>query len=200
MPNLFNPWQQRNDMDISEDGPEQRIKRLKLHLDNPNARILMVGEAPGHLGAKYSGIAFTSERLLLEGVIPRLEKFANARISMRKLPFSEPSATTIWKIAYELGIEHNIVLWNALPWHPYKDVLSSNRTPTKAELEQGLEFLKDLVNIYCGVTLVAIGRKAQGSLEGLGIPHVNIRHPSMGGAPAFRKGLTGLVKSLTRDS
>ncbi len=156
----------------------------------------MIGEAPGHLGAKYSGIAFTSERLLLEGAIPRLEKFSGGRISSRKLPFSEPSATTIWKTAYELGIEHNIVLWNAFPWHPYKGELNTNRTPTKNELEEGLTFLEDLVAIYSEVTLVAIGRKAQSSLEGLGVEHTPVRHPSMGGAPEFRLGMTKLVKSL----
>ncbi len=61
MPNVFNPWKQSNELDDGPDGPDLRVKRLKLHLDNPSAKILMVGEASGHLGAKYSGIPFTSE-------------------------------------------------------------------------------------------------------------------------------------------
>lgn len=196
MPQVFNPWKQNNQMDVGADGPQLRVQRLKLHLDNPSAKILMVGEASGHLGAKYSGIPFTSERLLLAGEIPRLEAHGHARISTRKLPFSEPSATTIWKVAHELGIEHQIVLWNAFPWHPYKDELNSNRTPTNAELTEGLSYLEDLIGFFGQATLVAIGRKSQGSLEGLGLPHVPIRHPSMGGAPAFRDGMTRLVDSF----
>ena len=196
MPNVFNPWKQRNELDVGADGPGLRVKRLKLHLDNPSAKILMVGEAPGHLGAKYSGIPFTSERLLIAGEIPRLEQHGQARISTRKLPFSEPSATIIWKVAHTLGIEHQIILWNAFPWHPYKDALNSNRTPTKAELTEGLTYLKDLISFFPQATLVAIGRKSQGSLEGLQLPHVPIRHPSMGGAPAFTEGMTSLVSSF----
>jgi len=196
MPRVFNPWQQRNELDVEQDGPTARITRLRLHLNNTSARLLMIGEAPGHLGAKYSGIPFTSERLLVEGKIPHLEKHWYNRISTRAKPFSEPSATTIWKTAHELHIEDKIVLWNAFPWHPYKDSLDSNRTPTNQELSEGLQFLEQLINLFPDVTLLAIGRKSQSLLNELGKEHVEIRHPSMGGVPAFRKGMTALVQEL----
>src|SRR6185369_3557126 len=101
LPGLFNPWQDHCPHDVDADAPAWKLERLGRHLDCDPAFIL-VGEAPGYQGCRYSGIAFTSERLLIEGTIPRIPALPN-RLSTRRLPFSEPSATIVWKTLYRLG-------------------------------------------------------------------------------------------------
>lgn len=193
LPDVCNPWRERNQLDLRSNGPRQRLVRLRAHLANPDARFLLVGEAAGYQGAKYSGIPFTSERLLAEGVIPRLEDCAGKRLTARARPFSEPSATTIWGTLADLGIASQIVLWNAFPWHPHKDTRDSNRTPTRSELALGLELLNELIGCYPQISLVAVGRKSEASLSELGVDFTPVRHPSMGGARAFRAGLSELI-------
>src|SRR3990167_3220883 len=68
---LFNPWRQGCEFDSECNGPKQRLTRLWQHLDC-DARVILVGEAPGYQGARYSGVGFTSEKLLMAGAIPRI--------------------------------------------------------------------------------------------------------------------------------
>ena len=92
VPGLFNPWTDHCARDLAPgSAPIERLRRLGAHLDCA-ARLILVGEAPGYQGCRYSGIAFTSERLLCEGAIPRLAP-EPARLTDRSRPFSEPSAT-----------------------------------------------------------------------------------------------------------
>ena len=153
-----------------------------------------MGEAPGYQGCRYSGIAFTSERLLLEGAIPRIGPIAH-RLSVRKLPFSEPSATIVWKTLYRLGVANDTLLWNAVQLHPFRAGEPwSNRTPTDAELAHGADALKLLANAFPKAKIVAVGQKAAGVLGMLGVPfHAAVRHPANGGATAFSEGLAAAV-------
>ncbi len=132
-PGVFNPWLQSDGTtDLTGDAARSRVARLRAHLDT-NARVLLIGEAAGYQGCKVSGIAFTSERLLIEGSIPRVP-LTQPRLTSRARPWSEPSATTVWKTLHALGIADRTVLWNAYPWHPHKPAaLHSNRTPTRGE-------------------------------------------------------------------
>ena len=79
----------------------------------------------------------------------------------------------------ELGLEDDVLLWNLVPTHP--GTAASNRPPTRSEIEQSEPFLRELA---AGRRVVAIGRLAHARLGG---PYV--RHPSHGGAAAFRFGL-----------
>ncbi len=76
-----------------------------------------------------------------------------------------------------------MLLWNVVPTHP--GTATSNRRPTRAEVESGLPFLRELA---AGRRVVAVGRVAHGVLGG---PYV--RHPSHGGAAAFRASLIELL-------
>ena len=141
---------------------ELRRLRLQRYLRERRAtRILLVGEAPGYRGARVSGIPFTSERQL-SGRGP-----------------AEATATIVQRALAELGLEDAVLLWNLVPTHP--GTAASNRQPTRAEVEQSDTFLRELAD---GRRVVAIGRLAQARLGG---PYV--RHPSHGGAAAFRAGL-----------
>jgi uracil-DNA glycosylase len=83
----------------------------------------------------------------------------------------------------ELRLEEGVLLWNVVPTHP--GTTTSNRRPTRAEVEASLPFLRELV---AGRRAVAVGRLAHAVLGG---PYV--RHPSHGGASAFRAGLASVV-------
>ena len=194
LPGLFNPWGDHCPHDGAGNGPDAKLERLALHLEcDPD--FILVGEAPGYQGCRYSGIAFTSERLLMEGAIPRIPALAN-RLSTRVLPFSEPSATIVWKALNSLGIAGRTILWNALQLHPHRtDTLWSNRTPTPAELALGAPALHSLLAAFPAARVIAVGKKAEQLMMVMGItPSACVRHPANGGATAFTAGMEALSK------
>jgi len=190
---LFNPWRDGCPHDAAGNGPAEKLNRLALHL-NCNPEFILTGEAPGYQGCRYSGIAFTSERLLGEGTIPRIPALTG-RLSTRRLPFSEPSATIVWKTLYRLGIEERTILWNAMQLHPYRpDDLWSNRTPTLAEISLGEPALRILIEAFPSARIIAVGKKSEGLLREMGIQIAgSVRHPANGGATEFSAGLKGLM-------
>jgi uracil-DNA glycosylase len=143
-------------------GAATRRERLRAYLESRrDAPLLLVGEAAGYRGARVSGIPFTSERQLT-GHGP-----------------AEATATIVRRVLAELGIEQDVLLWNVVPTHP--GTATSNRRPTRREVEAGLPFLRELAH---GRYPIAVGRLAHFVL---GDPYV--RHPSHGGASAFGAGL-----------
>lgn len=192
-PDLFNPWRNRCSFDTPTNGPEARLVRLAAHLDC-DARWILVGEAPGYQGCRYTGVAFTSERLLLEGQVPR-QSVPEGRLLIRDLPFSEPSATLVYRALYQAGIAETAVLWNALQLHPHRRGAPwTNRTPTPGELALGTESLRRLVQAFPRANVIAVGRKAEAVVASSGVSAVAaIRHPANGGASLFTSGLIELV-------
>jgi len=189
---LFNPWRDVCEDDEAWNGPQAKLERLAAHLDC-EPQVILCGEAPGHLGCRHSGVAFTSERLLMEGAIPRIAALER-RITSRDLPFSEPSATIVWRTLYRLGLAEKVVMWNSLQLHPHKvGDHRSNRTPTGAEIALGAPALKLLVRAFPSARFVAVGRKAEGLLSEMGVKTVaTVRHPANGGATAFAEGMAAL--------
>jgi len=196
-PRLFNPWSEYSESERKDGGPLGRRKRFAAHLACPSPRILLIGEAAGYQGCRFSGIPFTSERLLLAGEIPRVSGL-KTRITDRPRPWSEPSATIVWKGLHELKLARHVVLFNAVPWHPEgeKGPLS-NRTPNLAEKAAGRPFLRHFLRLFPGVPRAALGATASASLEAMGVAHTKLRHPAYGGAKVFREGLHRLAGSLS---
>lgn len=190
---LFNPWVDHCPHDADGNGPQPKLQRLAQHLDC-DPLFILAGEAPGYQGCRYSGIAFTSERLLGEGAIPRIPALTQ-RLSTRRLPFSEPSATIVWKTLYRLGIAERTLLWNAMQLHPYRpDDLWSNRTPTPQEIKLGEPAMRLLVETFPQAKIVAVGKKAEGLLSDMGVCTTGtVRHPANGGATEFARGLQALI-------
>lgn len=184
---LFNPWAEQCQHETPNNAALQRQERLARHLDcEPVA--LLVGEAPGYQGCRYSGVSFTSEAQLIRGSIPRMTPLApKERLSLRHRPFSEPSATIVWRTLEALRLEHRTVLWNAVQMHPHKlNQPWTNRTPTAAEIAIGIPALCLLCKAFPGVQIVAVGKKAKGILEDAGINYLDaVRHPANGGATQF---------------
>lgn len=143
-------------------GSELRRTRLAEYLERRRgARFVLVGEAAGYRGARVSGLPFTSERQLT-GTGP-----------------AEASATIVHRALSDLDAEEEVLLWNVVPTHPGTE--AANRRPTSAEVREAMPFLRVLLS---GRTPIPVGRLAHAVLGGR-----YVRHPSHGGAAAFREGL-----------
>lgn len=193
---VFDPWSHPNKDDATPVAWQARRERLRMHLAAPTIRLLLIGEAPGYAGARVTGVAFTSERLLQQGAIPRVPA-APGRLSSRRLPWSEPSATVMWGALYKEGLAEDTIMWNAFPWHPHRPgEPHSNRGPTPAERDRGLAHLEAFTRCAPGAVAVGVGRQAEQSLKDIGLPGRSVRHPSYGGATEFRAQLARLAAEL----
>lgn len=193
---LFNPWCDRLSDDLAQNTPDAKLLRLAQHLSCA-PKFILCGEAPGYQGCVRSGIAFTSERLLINGDIPRVGGI-EGRLTERKRPFSEPSATIVWRTLYKLGIQGDTVLWNAVQLHPYKfGNLLSNRKPKADEVALGTPAMQLLIEAFPKAKIVAVGGVAKGLLETMGVNVAGaVRHPAYGGASQFSTELESLVVNM----
>lgn len=191
---LFHPYAERCEFDDRANGPERRLERLARHMDVAEPRLLLVGEAPGYQGCRYTGVAFTSERQILAGAIPRLVRESQP-LTTRRPAFSEPSATSIWRLLYRFGVEERTVLFNALQMHPFREGRPwTNRTPTDAELRLGADALNLVLGAFHGATVVAVGRSAERALTYCGAAAAAaLRHPAFGGVPEFSEGFARVL-------
>lgn len=210
---FFNPWFQTDpEHDLSDNGAEIRKRQLRTYLKERinSAKYLFVAEALGYQGGHFTGIAMTSERILLghhkpvhgipaDGAFTTIKAQRTSRPEINKKGMSEPTATIMWKAIYQLGIDpYETVLWNALPWHPYDPVdgLLSNRTPTDRELEKGYSSLRIFLDLFSDGQIIAVGRKAEQSLDAFEISsYIPVRHPANGGAPKFRRQMRELIRN-----
>lgn len=206
---VFNPWWQSDpENDDYTNAPEIRRHQLEWYLSERLERkpYMLLGEALGYQGGHFTGIAMTSERLLLghlrrrglkpEQVFIGLDPTRTSRESVRKDGFSEPTATIVWSHLLELGIDpFDFVIWNAFPWHPFnpKKGMLSNRTPTPAEVKSGLNILNNFIEIMGPRRIVAVGEKASILLTEAGLDHAKVRHPANGGAGKFRDQFAALI-------
>ncbi|HYS55854.1 MAG TPA: uracil-DNA glycosylase [Thermoanaerobaculia bacterium] len=172
-----------------------RRENLRLYLEQiVEPRMLLVGEAPSYRGGRLTGIAFTSEQIMLCGVDGRFlgqdRGFRKATPGPKRS--TEASATMVW--ATIKTIEPLPLLWNAFPFHPFdRGNPFSNRLPTAAELLIGAPILETLLEYFPIDCIVAVGNLAERSLARLGIPHTKVRHPSQGGKRKFVEGVLRLA-------
>ncbi|MCK4622801.1 MAG: uracil-DNA glycosylase [Desulfuromonadales bacterium] len=207
---VFNPWGEvDSEHDADEQGPLVRCRQLQQYLKERlgRAQTLLLAEAIGYQGGHFSGIPMTSERLLLGGlahkglsaemVFRTLEPQRTSRPEVRKLGFTEPTATIVWGFFAERGIDpRSVVLWNAFPWHPYQSAkgLLSNRTPKDDELVAGHRVLRQLLELGKFAQVIAVGEKSAAQLQRLGIVAAKVRHPANGGAGKFRGQMLELLE------
>lgn len=210
-PLVFNPWTDwDSSCDIGAQAPVIRSANLRRYLElRKQARYLFIAEALGYQGGHFSGIAITSERIIL-GNHPDVEQksvlgdWTYQRTSnpespllnntQKRLGFNEPTDTVVWNAlnSHELAA-NDVILWNIFPFHPYKEgKLLTNRTPSTPELDVGIEYAKMLLTLVPGMQIVAIGQKAATTLGRYGVDCMAVPHPSMGGANRFRIAVAGL--------
>jgi hypothetical protein len=146
------------------------------------AKVVALGEAAGYRGARWSGIAFTSERTLACWGAPYEPS------STAPKGWAEPSATIVHRaLAEALGAEERVVLWNAVPMHPHRGGSPlTNRRPRKAEIAEGRVFAERLIALLDRPSVIAVGRVAEAAFDGE-FPYV--RHPANGGATAFTQAI-----------
>jgi hypothetical protein len=198
-PGLFNPWRDWCDADDRTSpiaGPEGRLRRLAAHLDCA-PRYIICGQSPGWRGSRYSGIAFTGERQIIDGVVPRIPAapYRLTRATQDGRALVEPSGSIVWNTLHRLGIASEVVLWNAVQLHPHRPSMPwSNRTPTRAEIELGAPALEMLLEAFPDAKVISVGLKAEELLLELDLmPNGRLRHPAYGGARAFADGMRHLM-------
>jgi hypothetical protein len=190
-PQVVNPYREA----FAElDGPAaaaRRRRNLEAYLDRVGTpRLVLVGEALGYRGGRFSGIAFTSERQLIGPEGRRLPWGGAPFQATSRNPalWLEPSGSIVWDA---LGGEAaGALVWNSFPWHPYGAAGPlSNRTPERGLVAANLHVLERLLAELPDARVLAVGRTAQGALAGLGCDAPALRHPAHGGAVLFREQL-----------
>lgn len=113
-----------------------RIEALRSYLVSRwSAPTVLVGEAPGEHGARWTGVPFTSLRQLT-GSGP-----------------DEATARTVHRVLTELGWSRRVLLWNASVLFP-----PGNRDPRRSELDA----CAPVLDLVCrGRAVFAVGRHAQ---------------------------------------
>lgn len=205
---VFNPWYEVDpDHDIGPEAPAIRRQQLQAYLNErrKTARYVLIGEALGYQGGHFSGMAMTSERILLDKLTDKgieakhvLNTIAPRRTSkpaVKKLGFTEPTATIAWGIMMELGLDpRHFVIWNTFAWHPYnpKKGMLSNRRPTDEEVSFGFAALVTFLQIFQQCEVIAVGKVAMGQLSTMVDEVHEVRHPANGGATKFRDGIRAI--------
>jgi hypothetical protein len=199
---IFNPWYDRDpENDGNGQGPKIRRLQLEAYLTERivPCRTVLVGEALGYQGGHFTGIAMTSERILMggqsnRGILPQhvfksVEPQRTSSAAVKPMGFSEPTATIVWGHLVDAGLDtRQFILWNAFPWHPFnaKKGMLSNRTPTDTELNTGISILEQLLSLTGQVKMIAVGEKSMTVMHQAGIDAIKVRHPANGGATKFR--------------
>jgi len=184
MTGLFNPY---NSVEPTMDHPTAdkiRRKNLRRYVDcfDRAPKYLLVGEAPGWRGCRFSGVPFTSEAQLVCGTHP----FSGHQSSNAAQPFDENSANYMWAVLAKL--HPDVFLWNAVPLHPHQmGMFHKNRKPTAKERKQFEPLTDGLIAILKPQAVIAVGRVAERALQKHKPKY--LRHPSFGGASEFRNGM-----------
>jgi hypothetical protein len=190
---VINPYRQQVAGLDRAGGARQRVRNLEAYLELVGRpRWLLVGEALGYRGGRFSGIAFTSERQLAGGPERRLRWAADppfAPTSRNPALWLEPSGSVIWGALS--GEPRWVLLWNAFPWHPHRrGGPLSNRRPEPSLVAANLHVLELLLQALAPAPrLLAAGRTAQAALARLGLDAAAVRHPAHGGAALCRRQL-----------
>lgn len=207
---FFNPWFQTDRLnDRSVLCSDIRKRQLEAYLSDRllSAKYLLVAEALGYQGGHFTGIAMTSERILLgyhqqpNGLGPKhvfsdLKPERTSHEHFKINGMNEPTATIVWNTVLSQGIDpFSVVHWNALAWHPYDPARGylSNRTPTSAEFRSGERVLDTFLDLFPSVRVLAVGRKSESTLARMGVTATALPHPAYGGAPKFRAKMAEIV-------
>jgi len=194
---LFNFYSQIDEHIDCADAVERRQQNLFNYLSSFDAipSVLIVGEAPGWRGCRFSGVPFTSEAQLANNQLP----FKGSATSVYPTPLSELSASCFWK---EMQAYHpNFLVWNGMPFHPHHpNKPTSNRPISIKELRAYEHILEQAIHLIKPQYILAVGLKAALCLEDLSLSYISIRHPSHGGSPQFRQSMHSFMNSLRPTS
>jgi hypothetical protein len=172
--NIFNPWKEFDETDVSEKAPAIRVDNLKRYLINQkDSQYILVAESPS-TGARYSGIAMTSEKVIQANNLGY--NFSSLKSKCGKYVY-ELTAKKVWDEI--LKSENKFVMWNAFSFNIHENEKRWFETPTEEELKQNLELLNEFLSLYKSARIITVGKTAQNALAVLGFNNFDsIRHPS----------------------
>ncbi len=183
---LFNPYGDRDERHDRRTGAQIRRENLRNYLacfDAPPA-VLVIGEAPGPWDCRFSGVPITGERHLLDSEFP----VDGRQSSTVERPHASNSSVLFWGTM--LDYFPRFLIWNSVPLHPHNDREPlSVRSPKHSEVRRFRPVVERVVSIVEPKVVVAMGRKAEGTLEASGVACTYVRHPSHGGAKQFEQGM-----------
>jgi len=190
-PGVVNPYREAFPELDGPSAARRRRTNLEAYLEHVGTpRLVLLGEALGFRGGRFSGIAFTSERQLAGPADRRLPWAGSPFQATSRNPalWLEPSGSVVWDALG--GQARGALVWNVFPWHPYaaRGPLT-NRTPERSLVAANLHVLERLLAEIDGARLLAVGRTAQAALATLGVEAPALRHPAHGGAGIFRRQL-----------
>jgi hypothetical protein len=196
---LFNQYRDR---DLSVDLPdanEIRKENLWNYLNTFSKRpsILLLGEAAGPWGCRFSGVPFTGEKQLCESILPfsgYQSSKNNPSIKIKRFPpHISLSAKVFWEILKPF--HPKFFIWDCVPLHPHQiNEILSVRNPRKNEVFSFYNLLLEIIRIIKPKQILSIGRKAEGALDELRVSSHYVRHPSHGGAKEFEIGIKRVFK------
>jgi Fe-S cluster biosynthesis and repair protein YggX len=171
---IFNPWKEFDETDISEQAPTFRVENLKRYLiTQKDAQYILIAESPS-TGARYSGIAMTSEKVIKANDLGY--KFTSAKSKEGKYIY-ELTAKKVWDEI--LKSKNKFVMWNAFAFNIHESEKRWFENPTDKELENNLDLLNDFLALYKTAKIITVGKTAQNALNVLGFKDFeSIRHPS----------------------
>ena len=154
-------------------------------------KVLLLAEAPGPWGCRFSGVPITSEAQLLDPDFP----ISGEQSSAGDEPHTEYSAGIYWRI---LRPWHDrIFTWNTVPFHPHSaDTDLDIRTPRVSEIRRFLPVTRVVIDALEPRAILAVGRKAERALRELDVECTYVRHPSQGGATKFERGVRDCLQAL----
>lgn len=197
-PDLFNLYRDAAP-DLDQPGAAAtRRANLLAYLDaferapcGSHADILLVAEAPGPWGCRFSGVPITSEAQLADPDFP-VNGAPTSVQAERGEPHGEYSARIVWR-AIRASFPR-VMLWNTVPLHPHKlGAPLTIRTPRVRERRQFQPLLAAFVEAAGAREVLAVGRHAERALGEIGIEATYVRHPSQGGAKLFAEGVAAAL-------
>lgn len=196
---LFNQYNTQ-DQDPKVDLPNAATIRknnlqnyLECFKEKPN--FLIVAEAPGPWGARFSGVPLTTEEQLCSNEFP----FRGEQSSKCVLPqpggisSCAQTAKIFWSVMQKF--HPKFFAWDAVPFHPHKEGNGlSIRNPTKSELHQFSDLLRKVHSAIEPEITIAVGKKAKKALEIAAISPIRcVRHPAHGGKNKFKEEITEIL-------
>jgi frataxin-like iron-binding protein CyaY len=171
---IFNSWKEFDETDISDNAPTIRVKNLKQYLINQkDAKYILIAESPS-TGARYSGIAMTSEKVIKANDLEY--NYTSAKSNEGKYIY-ELTAKKVWDEI--LKSKNKFVMWNAFAFNIHESKNRWFENPTDKELKDNLDLLNEFLALYKTAKIITVGKTAQNALNILGFKNFeSIRHPS----------------------
>jgi hypothetical protein len=189
---VFNQYRDSDPSLEREGGADIRRRNLRRYLTAfAGASYVLVGEAAGYAGCRFSGMPFTGEAQIVGPDCLPWARGLGFEQSSRGEPWRERSGDMVWAA---FDGRRDCVLWNTFPWHPYADKPLSNRKPTRTEVDKATEVLRFFLSLFAQAEVHAIGRVSEETLARLGVQAPYIRHPSHGGKTLFTRGVQALPR------